>query len=84
MKKLRIFLALSALLLAIGGTLASNNSLNEYFEPIQDDGDWICNPHQVSYTCSPGMGEACKVGFELRQVDDPNISPRCGAIVTKD
>lgn len=57
MKKIRIFLAMSAMLLAIGGAFASNLFFQTYYEYQPENG---CIARSVDFTCvqSP-VGAIC-------------------------
>ena len=87
MKTIRVILAISAMLLAIGGALASRYaSNNTYYEHRVIEGDDVCIPRSVLFTCSTNQTmticeSADAPGVQLKETDTPSTS--CGPALWK-
>jgi hypothetical protein len=84
MKKARIFLAMSAVLLAIGGAFASKSLvLNTYYEYQDLTPTDKCVAHQVDFACSAVVTpNICEIsGIQLRP--NTTISNQCGTVLFK-
>lgn len=80
MKKIRVFLAMSALLLAIGGALASNYVDFTYYELQVIEDEKVCQPREVSFECftvgTVMCATAAAPSIQLRRDNSPSTS--CG------